>query len=159
VESVSISGSKRINCHPKGEEHMLRPFHLALPTKDIKQTEAFYTKVLGCEIGRRDTTWIDFNFLGHQVVFHEDQDIELASITNSVDSKQVRVPHFGVVLTMEGWKQTRDRLESINTTFIIAPYIRFEGEAGAQATMFFEDNNGYAIEIKAFKDDTLIFKA
>ena len=138
---------------------MPRPFHLALPTKDIKETEQFYTTVLGCEVGRRDTTWIDFNFRGHQVVFHEDQGIALASITNSVDSKGVRVPHFGVVLTMQEWHDTRGHLERLNTTFIIDPYIRFKGEAGEQATMFFEDNNGYAIEIKAFQDDALLFKS
>ena len=137
---------------------MIRPFHLAVPTKDIQKTIEFYTTVLDCKIGRQDTTWIDFDFYGHQLVFHEVSDINLQSLTNPVDSKAVRVPHFGVILTLEEWTSIRKKLNKLNIPFILDPYIRFKGTPGEQATMFFEDNNGYAVEIKAFRDDVFIFK-
>ncbi|MBT5954453.1 glyoxalase [bacterium] len=137
---------------------MTRPFHLALPTKKLKETEAFYTTILGCTIGRQDSTWIDFDFAGHQLVFHECLGIDIESAANPVDGKQVRVPHFGVILTMEDWKKLALRLKNHDIKFIIEPYIRFQGTPGEQATMFFEDNNGYALEMKAFENDDYIFK-
>ncbi len=135
---------------------MTRPFHLALPTKDLKGTEDFYVNILNCKTGRRDTTWIDFDFYGHQVVFHQ-TDITLPSAINPVDKKSVSVPHFGVILTMPEWKTLSERLIQTDINFLIDPYIRFEGTPGEQATMFFEDNNGYAVEMKAFKTDAMIF--
>eukprot|EP01051_Picozoa_sp_SAG22_P029166 SAG22_NODE_10673_length_521_cov_1.319905_1_plen_95_part_10 len=89
---------------------MPRPFHLALPTKDLKATLAFYTARLKCKIGRQDTTWVDFDCYGHQLVFHECSDFELKSAVNPVDSKSVRVPHFGVVLTMDDWHELKNNL-------------------------------------------------
>ena len=137
---------------------MIRPFHLALPTKNIKQTINYYTTYLGCTLGRSDVTWVDFNCFGHQVVFHECKDIDMAQATNAVDSKAVRVPHFGIVLTMQDWQQLAQRLKANQQHFIIEPYIRFKGTVGEQATMFFEDNNGYALEMKAFEDDKFLFE-
>lgn len=137
---------------------MIRPFHLALPTKNLAETKSFYLNRFQCEIGRSDTTWVDFNFFGHQLVFHEFPTIDMPSITNPVDNKQVQVPHFGVILTMNDWLHLKDRLITIKQTFIIEPYIRFKDTPGQQATMFFEDNNGYAIEMKAFENDQFIFE-
>ena len=137
---------------------MIRPFHLALPTKDLKSTIHYYTTYLGCTLGRSDTTWVDFNCYGHQVVFHECPTIDIAQATNPVDSKAVRVPHFGIVLTLPEWQKLADRLTSYNQQFIIDPYTRFKGTPGEQSTMFFEDNNGYALEMKAFEDDRLLFE-
>jgi len=137
---------------------MTRPFHLALPTKDIQKTIEFYTKALDCNIGRQDKTWVDFDFYDHQLVFHEVSDIKIKSFANAVDSKQVRVPHFGIILTLEDWTSVSKKLHNLKIPFIISPYIRFKGTPGEQATMFFEDNNGYAVEIKAFRDDAFIFK-
>jgi len=138
---------------------MPRPFHLALPTENITETKAFYTTVFGCQIGRSADTWIDFDFFGHQLVFHEYPGVKLSSITNPVDSKKVRVPHFGIIATMADWHTIKDKLIQLNTRFIIDPYTRFKGTNGEQSTLFFEDNNGYAIEIKAFASDEYIFKA
>ena len=135
---------------------MIRPFHLALPTTDITATRAFYIDTFNCAIGRSDTTWVDFDFYGHQLVFHE-TDITLPSAINPVDKKSVQVPHFGIILTMPDWTDLADRLVAKNCNFIIEPYVRFKGEPGEQATMFILDNNGYAIEIKAFGDDAMIF--
>ncbi len=135
---------------------MTRPFHLALPTKDLKSTEAFYVDKLNCKIGRRDTTWIDFDLYGHQLVFHQ-TGITLLSAINPVDRKSVSVPHFGVILSMSEWKLLSERLTQTDMNFLIEPYVRFEDTPGEQATMFFEDNNGYAVEMKAFKTDEMIF--
>ncbi len=136
---------------------MTHPFHLALPTKSINETELFYVEILQCDIGRRDVTWIDFNLYGHQLVFHQCDTIIIPSGSNLVDNKTVRVPHFGIVLTMLDWKQLSKRLQQNSMSFLIDPYIRFEGLPGEQATMFFEDNNGYALEFKAFKNDGRLF--
>ena len=137
---------------------MLRPFHLALPTKNLRETKQYYLNQLGCTMGRSDKTWIDFNFYGHQVVFHEYKEFSMPSVTNPVDSKEVHIPHFGIVLTMNDWKSLAEKLTLKKQSFIIEPYIRFEGTNGEQGTMFFHDNNGYAVEIKAMKDDSLLFK-
>ena len=137
----------------------LRPFHLALPTKNLKETQRFYTTVLNCTIGRQDRHWIDFNFYGHQLVFHENNDIDLQSMTNSVDQKTVTVPHFGLILTRPDWDSCAGQLQEKKVHFIMEPSIRFEKTNGEQATLFFLDNNGYAIELKAFANDEYIFKA
>ena len=135
-----------------------RPFHLAFPVADLFLAREFYSQVLGCEEGRSDTTWVDFNFFGHQLVFHHNPDQVHTLFTNPVDRHAVPVPHFGVVLTMPDWICLSDQLKSHQIDFIIEPYIRFEGQAGEQATMFFYDPIGYALEFKAFKDDRMIFE-
>lgn len=137
---------------------MIRPFHLALPTKSVQDTIAFYEAAFDIRIGRSDTTWVDFDFYGHQLVFHESPNADFKAITNPVDGKIVRVPHFGVILSMTDWIQLKEQLEAQQMNFIIEPYTRFKGTPGEQATMFFEDNNGYAIEMKAFEDDRFIFE-
>lgn len=133
-------------------------FHLAFPVKDKEETRDFYQKILGCEIGREAEKWIDFNFFGHQVSFHvKPESFEMAEPTNAVDGKDVPVRHFGAILDWQDWHDLRDRLITYQTKFIIEPYIRFEGETGEQATMFFKDPSGNALEFKSFKDKTQIF--
>ena len=114
----------------------LRPFHLALPTANLLATIAFYSNILECEIGRRDSTWVDFNFFGHQLVFHE-SDIVLPSAVNPVDAKQVAVPHFGILVTPDQWVLLKNLLISKDISFLIDPYERFKGTSGEQYTMFF----------------------
>ena len=135
----------------------LRPFHLAFPVSSIKKARRFYRDLLGCDEGRSDETWVDFDFFGHQLVFHRNPEQVHELFTNPVDSHAVPVPHFGVVLTMADWKSLAARLEAARIEFVIKPYIRFEGEPGEQATMFFMDPNGLALEFKAFEDDSQIF--
>ena len=133
-------------------------FHLAYPVKDKEVTRQFYADVLGCTQGREAETWIDFNFFGHQVSFHVRIDAFTApEPTNIVDNKDVPVRHFGTVLAWQEWHALKDRLEARGTDFIIAPYIRFKGEVGEQATMFFLDPSGNALEFKSFKDPSQIF--
>ena len=136
---------------------MESPFHLAFPVKSIKATKIFYKEVLGCEIGREDKKWVDFNFFGHQLSAHLKPDELKKTKENAVDGKSVPVRHFGVILPWEKWQLLSKKLIKINTKFIIEPYIRFKGEIGEQATMFFLDPSGNALEFKSFKDSSQVF--
>lgn len=137
----------------------LRPFHLAFPVSDLAATRQFYTTVLGCTIGRESKTWIDFNFFGHQLTAHLSLDAQPTVATNSVDQHQVPIRHYGVVLTLVDWQALATRLEQWDTEFIIEPHIRFRGQVGEQATLFFLDPCGNALEFKAFADDAHLFAA
>ncbi len=135
----------------------MRPFHLAFPVHDLAAARAFYGGLMDCREGRSSDHWIDFDLYGHQIVAHLDPDARPASTTSAVDGHDVPVPHFGVVLTMPDWQALADRLTAAGTAFGIAPHIRFKGEVGEQATMFFQDPSGNALEFKAFADDSMIF--
>lgn len=134
-----------------------RPFHLAFPVHDLEAARAFYGEVLGCEEGRSSDRWIDFDFYGHQIVAHLDASARAVATSNPVDGHDVPVPHFGVVLTMPQWEELAERLKAADTQFGIEPHIRFKGEVGEQATMFFTDPSGNALEFKAFADDGQLF--
>ncbi|SFA79852.1 VOC family protein [Algoriphagus aquimarinus] len=134
-----------------------KPFHLAFPIRDIAETRAFYGDLLGCEIGRSTDKWIDFNFFGHQLSAHiKPEELALAH-TNTVDGKYVPVRHFGAILPWGEWHELADKLKANGIEFVIEPYIRFQGEVGEQATMFFLDPCGNALEFKSFQDETQIF--
>lgn len=139
----------------------LRPFHIAFPVRDLQEARQFYAGILGCPEGRSAETWIDFDLFGHQIVAHCSESRSFIANEplhlNQVDGHDVPVPHFGVVLTMDEWKSLRDRLVDVGIRFTIEPCIRFEGEVGEQATMFFLDPSGNALEFKAFRDDRQLF--
>ena len=135
----------------------MRPFHLAFPVHDLAAARTFYGETLGCAEGRSSDHWIDFELYGHQIVAHLSPDASPAGITNPVDGHDVPVPHFGVVLTMPDWEALAERLKAAGTQFGIAPHIRFKGQVGEQATMFFRDPSGNALEFKAFADDSQLF--
>lgn len=136
---------------------MIRPFHLAFPVHDLTAARAFYGDVLGCPEGRSSDQWIDFDLFGHQIVAHLDPAAKPVAVVNPVDGHAVPVPHFGVVLTMDDWQALADRVAMAQVPFGIAPHIRFAGQPGEQATMFFQDPSGNALEFKAFADDSMIF--
>lgn len=129
----------------------LRPFHLAFPVRDIAEARAFWGGVMGCAEGRSAEDWVDFDFYGHQIVAHKAPTRE-AEAHNPVDGHDVPVPHFGIVLEMAEWQALADRLTAAGTQFVVEPYVRFRGQPGEQATMFFRDPSGNAIEMKAFAD-------
>lgn len=137
----------------------LRPFHIAFPVDDLAAARHFYGTVLGCPEGRSAEQWIDFNLFGHQIVAHHKPRPADAGKThaNAVDGHDVPVPHFGVVLTQEDWKQLAERVKTAGVKFIIEPYTRFEGQVGEQSTMFFLDPAGNALEFKAFADLSQLF--
>ncbi|MFL6623115.1 MAG: VOC family protein [Sulfurifustaceae bacterium] len=136
---------------------MQRPFHLAFPVNDLSAARRFYGEILGCREGRSSDTWIDFDLYGHQIVAHLAPGDEPVQIHNPVDSHDVPVPHFGVVLDMPEWEALAERLRKAGIRFVIEPYVRFKGQTGEQATMFFLDPSGNALEFKAFADLSQLF--
>ena len=136
---------------------MTNLFHLAFPVHDLDAARSFYGGVLGCEEGRSSERWIDFNLYGHQIVTHLAPEGAGIKSSNHVDADDVPVPHFGIVLPMDEWKKLADRLTAKGIEFIIEPKIRFAGEVGEQATMFFLDPSGNALEFKGFNDFSQVF--
>jgi len=135
----------------------ISPFHIAIPVHNLDACREFYGQVLECEEGRSSDQWVDFDLFGHQLVIHYKPRSEEDLHTNPVDGKSVPVPHYGVVLPWEDFKPFSEKLKSKGVEFIIEPYIRFKGEVGEQATMFFLDPAGNALEFKAFKDIDQLF--
>jgi extradiol dioxygenase family protein len=134
----------------------LQPFHLAFPVHDLAAARDFYVGLLGCGEGRSSDHWIDFDLRGHQIVAHLDPAAK-PGISNPVDGHDVPVPHFGVVLEWDDWQALADRLQAAGVHFGIAPYVRFKGQVGERATMFFRDPSGNALEFKAFRDPGQLF--
>ena len=141
------------------DQPMIPPFHLAFPVRDVEEARRFYVDVLGCAEGRSDEHWVDLDLYGHQIVAHHKPSDPAAGQTHSnpVDGHDVPVPHFGVVLPWETWQTLARRLQEAGTDFVIEPYVRFEGQVGEQATMFFLDPSGNALEFKAFRDPSQLF--
>jgi len=136
----------------------LTPFHIAFPVDDLEAARSFYGGTLGCAEGRSSAQWFDFDLFGHQIVAHLKPSLAgTQRHHNPVDGHDVPVPHFGVVLAMKDWEELAERLRAAQTKFVIEPYIRFKGEVGEQATMFFLDPAGNALEFKAFADMSQIF--
>jgi extradiol dioxygenase family protein len=137
----------------------LPPFHLAFPVHDLDAARLFWGGTMGCPEGRSSETWIDFDFFGHQIVAHLAPGVAAAAAEacGAVDGHDVPVPHFGVVLSMDQWEALAARLADAGVAFGIEPHIRFKGQPGEQATMFFRDPSGNAIEIKAFADRSRLF--
>lgn len=133
------------------------PFHLAFPVHDLEQARAFYGELLECPTGRSSNRWIDFNLFGHQIVAHLAPERCVQNAHNAVDGHDVPVPHFGVILDMPQWEALASRLREAGISFVIEPCIRFRGQVGEQATMFFLDPSGNALEFKAFADPGQIF--
>jgi extradiol dioxygenase family protein len=141
---------------------MPNPFHLAFPVHDLHAARAFYAGTLGCPEGRSSDTWIDFDLFGHQIVAHLDASSEKGQTpgpvaSNPVDGHDVPIPHFGVVLDMDAWHHLAERVKAAGVAVVIEPAVRFKGEPGEQATMFFRDPSGNALEFKAFKDINSLF--
>lgn len=135
----------------------LPPFHLAFPVHDLDEARIFYGGLLGCPEGRSADGWIDFDFFGHQIVAHLDPEMDRRRLHNPVDGHDVPVPHFGAVLDMAEWEAMAARLKSAGAEFVIEPTVRFRGRPGEQATMFFLDPSGNALEIKAMADPGNLF--
>ena len=135
----------------------MQPFHLAFPVTDLKKTRDFYENLLGCGVGRTSDRWIDFNFWGNQITAHLVDEKDADHVANHVDGKNVPVKHFGAILKMKEWEALAEKLKNHGIDFIIEPYVRFKGEVGEQATMFFLDQSGNAVEFKSFQNFDQIF--
>jgi hypothetical protein len=138
-------------------QHAMPPFHLAFPVHSLAAAREFYGEQLGCPEGRSSDAWVDFDFYGHQIVAHLAPEECGHRTTSAVDGDAVPVRHFGVVLSIPQWNELADKLRAAGTRFIIEPHVRFKGEVGEQATMFFLDPSGNAVEIKAFADMSSLF--
>ena len=136
---------------------MISPFHLAIPVDNLESCSRFYIDILGCKTGRSDSHWIDLNLFGHQLVLHFDPNHVSKKHHNDVDGKSVPIPHFGVLLDWITFKDFAAHLKEKKVDFVIEPYLRFEGLAGEQMTMFFYDPAGNALEFKSFKNKDQIF--
>ena len=158
-KSARSSNARRIvQPHIALETRMATPlFHLAFPVHNLDAARQFYGDVMGCAEGRSSDHWIDFDFFGHQLVAHLSPDEAGKRMTNPVDGDEVPVPHFGVILDMPAWHALADRLRAAGTRFVIEPHIRFAGQVGEQATLFFYDPSGNALEFKAFADMSQVF--
>jgi extradiol dioxygenase family protein len=132
-------------------------FHLAFPVLDLQATRQFYVDLLGCQVGRESTSWIDFNFFGHQITAHLSPQEARAASANPVDGDEVPVRHFGVILDWNDWQALAEKLTQQGAAFVIQPHIRFKGEVGEQATMFITDPSGNALEFKSFQDMSRVF--
>ncbi len=135
----------------------MRPFHLAFPVNNLIATERFYVDTIGCTIGRRTPTSINFNFHGHQIVAHLVEQMPDTINSGQVDNKQVPTFHFGLVMEWQQWHQFRDYLAQQNVVFRLKPHIRYPGKVGEQATMFLDDPSGNSLEFKSFYDDQRLF--
>lgn len=135
----------------------ITPFHIAIPVHNLAECRTFYRKILGCEEGRSSDQWVDFNLFGHQLVIHYKEKTAEDLHSNPVDGKNVPIPHYGVVLPWDVFQTFSETLRAKGVSFIIEPYIRFEGQVGEQATMFFLDPAGNALEFKSFKDIGQLF--
>ena len=135
----------------------LRPFHLAIPVDNVQVCREFYRDLLGCKEGRSSKDWVDFDFYGHQLVIHYKEKSGQDKHHNPVDGKSVPVPHFGVVLELDVFEALKTKVIEAGIAFVIEPYVRFKGEPGEQATMFFLDPSGNALEFKAFKNLDQLF--
>ena len=156
------SGGSAMRFHQPGQRAKrtvmpLQPFHLAFPVHDLVAARAFYGGLLGCPEGRSSDHWIDFDLRGHQIVAHLDPAAKPVDVLNPVDGHDVPVPHFGVVLEWNDWHALAARLKAAGIRFGIEPYVRFKGQVGEQATMFFYDPSGNALEFKAFRDPAQLF--
>ncbi|MEE2901043.1 MAG: VOC family protein [Myxococcota bacterium] len=140
----------------KNEQVAWPRFHLAVGVTDLTKSRDFFVSTLGCEVGRTDERWIDFNFFGHQLTIHLVE--ESSSVAhNPVDGDQVPAFHFGVILDWDNWHKLRDRLLQEECSFLIEPHIRFEGQPGEQATLFIREPCGNALEFKSFRDMSMLF--
>ena len=135
----------------------LTPFHIAIPVHNLDECRSFYNDILNCKEGRSSDHWVDFNFFGHQLVIHYKPKSGETMHTNSVDGKNVPVPHYGAVLEWETFHEFVEDLKSKGVKFIIEPYIRFKGQTGEQATMFFYDPSKNALEFTSFKDPAQLY--
>jgi len=133
-------------------------FHIAFPVKNLAISKEFYTKVLGCSLGRESDQWVDFNFFGHQIVAHLSPEDCLSSRRNPVDGDQVPVRHFGVILAWEKWETLCETIKNNGVSFFINPKTRFKNNSGEQGTFFIQDPSGNMLEFKTFKNSDDIFK-
>ena len=138
---------------------MIPRFHLAFPVNNLKSAKIFYTKILGCKIGRESLKWVDFNLFGHQIVAHYSPKDCNKLNKNLVDGDNIPSRHFGVILKWSKWEKLSQRIYNKGIKFYIKPKIRFKGQKGEQGTFFVLDPSENVLEFKSFKNDSMVFES
>jgi extradiol dioxygenase family protein len=136
---------------------MAQPFHFSFFVRDLAQTRRFYGEVLGCHEGRSTDVWVDFDFFGNQISAHTTGSVTPTQNKGEVDGIAVPMPHFGAILPWSEFQALADRVRAAGVSFVIEPRTRFAGQPGEQATMFFLDPSGNALEFKSFKNPDHVF--
>lgn len=130
---------------------MSRPiFHLSFPVRDLARTRAFYCELLGARVGREHTAWMDLFLWGHQLTVQLRPD----EVPTYPDRGR---RHFGVILSWERWEDQVRELERRGVRFRSDPRVEYEGTDREQAKVWLEDPDGYAIEIKAYRNVASVF--
>jgi hypothetical protein len=130
---------------------------MAFAVKDKETTRNFYGQIIGCKVGREAENWIDFDFFGHQLSAHINNDPK-PQATSRVGTDMVPLHHFGAVLPWETWNGLIERMRSASYPFVMEPKIRFPNEPGEQGTFFLLDPSGNALEFKSFRNPDAIFE-
>jgi extradiol dioxygenase family protein len=133
------------------------PFHFSFLVKDLESTRKFYGDILNCKEGRSTSTWVDFNLFGNQLSCHVSDIIPPSVDCGFVDGIVVPIPHFGCIVSWEDFHTISKNLADAKVPFLIKPTIRYAGELGEQATMFFKDYSGNSLEFKSFRNPEHIF--
>ena len=110
-------------------------FHFAFNVTDLDQARRFYGDVLGCTEGRSTATWVDFDFMGHQLSLHLGPPFKTER-TGHVGDTLVPMPHFGLVLALPDWQAMAARLQAAGTDFLFAPQVRFEASRASSGPCF-----------------------
>ena len=126
------------------------PFHYSFKMKDHQSTREFYGDILGCEEGRSNETWLDFDFFGHQVTAHLSDTFPELDYCGFVDGVALPIPHFGVILSLKDYTKVKDALERHQYSFIVKPQVRYEGKREEQHTLFIIDPSGNPLEFKSY---------
>ena len=136
---------------------MAHTFHLAIPAGDLHNAIYFYCSVLGCTKGNSEiNNWQDINFCGNELTLHASS-CKQTGERHNVDMGNVSVPHFGVHLEAEEFKDLKERIIQNNIKFVEEPFIRFKGEVLEQETMFIEDPNENVLELKTMVNPDTLF--
>ena len=140
---------------------MAKTFHLAIPAGDLHNAIYFYCNILGCTKGNSEIkppdAWCDINFWGNELTLHASSWHKQTGERHNVDMGAVLVPHFGVHLEANEFKDLKEKLLQENVEFVDKPYIRFEGDVLEQETMFIKDPNGNILELKTMVNPDALF--
>ncbi|HEX6005947.1 MAG TPA: VOC family protein [Burkholderiales bacterium] len=128
-------------------------FHFSFAVNDLDRARRFYGAILGCPEGRKLPGRADFNFFGHHLVAHLAPDEVVGSDGRKVgESKKTPLRHFGVVMTLEDFRKTAERLKSQGAQFLNEPAVTQKGTIREQLLMTVTDGCGNAIEFKGLHE-------
>lgn len=133
-------------------------FHFSFAVNDLDRARKFYGEILQCREGRKLPGRADFNFFGHHLVAHLAPEEVVGSDGKKIgESKKTPLRHFGVVMTLEDFQKTADRLARDGAQFLNQPAVTQKGTIREQMLMTVTDGCGNAIEFKGLRDITDVY--